>query len=253
MSFRDTRFFQAVFAGKAAMWSAVFTGILTVYTVLMYQVTRDSSESTERSQRAIVSIGGVTNPFRKILSGDGSRWESIRVGFFVRNGGPTPPRDLHVKINYQAFTGELPQNFTFPDQDDRAAKAMFLGPQTSEASYVTIPVSTFINAIEEKKRVYFWGWATYRDVFRGTPTRLTEFCVEAINIVMANPAIPAIPENRATNTPARPGVPEQIVTQASQLRTNTNMRFDIEACETHNCYDEDCPDYQNRVARANYY
>jgi hypothetical protein len=205
----------------AASATALFTGILTFFTIQMYRVAENANESTQRSQRAVVSIGGITNPLRKILSDDGKRWDSVRVGLFVANGGVTPPRNLRVKINHQLFANEIPIGFQFDDLDDTPPRTIFLGPSTREAVYSILPMDTLITAVNRKQRLFFWGWATYSDVFSDTPVRLTEFCLEAVNITFSDTTKPSDP--------------------------TTNMRFDIESCDRHNCYDGDCPDYERRA------
>jgi hypothetical protein len=73
---------------------------------------------------------------------------------------------------------------------------------------------------EGKKHLFVWGWTTYRDIFTGTPKRLSEFCTEVVSITWTKP----------DHTDA-----------ASDINTVNPP------CPTHNCYDEDCVDYSSRT------
>jgi hypothetical protein len=71
--------------------------------------------------------------------------------------------------------------------------------------------------------LYVWGWTRYRDVIERTPWHLTEFCSELTDF-LGNPLIAVGPGNTAT----------PVFTQ----------------CGAHNCSDEDCPDYKQRIAEG---
>ena len=71
-----------------------------------------------------------------------------------------------------------------------------------------------------KKRMFFWGWATYHDIFPRTPARLSEFCF------IVSGATWTKPDNSDSTADITIGTP---------------------SCPTHNCYDEECKDYQTRT------
>ena len=71
------------------------------------------------------------------------------------------------------------------------------------------------------RHLYFWGWMAYRDVFPGTPIRLTEYCVELANVT---------------------------ATGEEHTSPSTNFNWTTQPCPVaHNCYDEYCPDYEERI------
>jgi hypothetical protein len=217
--------------GAAAAWTALFTGILAVFTVvlvyytaLLYNVSRDANDSTQRIERATVFMGGLGG-VRKLLSDDNTRWDRVRVGFFFRNGGPTAPRNLRAKLSYQVFDGEMPSDFAFSDNTTTPPRTLFLGPDTQQATFIDLPLSAIEDVVERKKQLFVWGWATYNDVFNGTPPRLMEFCSELIDLQYTHP------------------VPE------TPLDNKNRLQISLETCPRHNCYDADCADYETRVAR----
>jgi hypothetical protein len=173
--------------------------------------------------RAIVSFTGITPSIRKNISKDGKVWESVRVGFNLINGGFTPTREMRIKINHQLFQGEPPLDFAFGDLDNKPPSVLTLGPSVSGSAFVTVPIGRF-TAAARGERLYFWGWVTYRDVFPHSPPRLTEFCGQAVNVTFTKPDSPNDPKG--------------------------NLRFDVESCPQHNCYDEDCPDYAAQAKSA---
>ena len=82
-----------------------------------------------------------------------------------------------------------------------------------------IPITVFNEVAAHRQRLFVWGWTTYRDVFWRTPTRLSEFCTEISNVTggLSDPA------------------------------TANSINWQTNACRTHNCYDEDCVDYQGKT------
>jgi hypothetical protein len=52
-------FYRLFFQGRAAIWTAVFTGVLTIFTYKMYEVSRIANDTTRSSERAFVSFAGL--------------------------------------------------------------------------------------------------------------------------------------------------------------------------------------------------
>jgi hypothetical protein len=70
----------------------------------------------------------------------------------------------------------------------------------------------------------FFGWVVYDDIFPGDPPRLTEFCTEMIQIT--------------------------IPFDADIADAKTRLTWNIMSCSEHNCYDEECKDYAERIKEA---
>jgi hypothetical protein len=156
---------------------------------------------------------------------------------------------LRVKLNHELFE-KMAGDYEFPDVDGSPAKLLFIGPNTNSATYMSVLVDTLIAAVDRKQRMFIWGWATYDDVFEGTPQRLTEFCSE-ISITFTeraarvappeqNPAAAALLALQAPQVDLIPPV-------RSRVGLQTDVRMESETCDRHNCYDEDCPNYQQRT------
>jgi hypothetical protein len=141
------------------------------------------------------------------------------VGFMVKwqNSGTTPTRDLHMHVSYLATPNiPLPDDFSFPDLWTEGAPHVnvlsVIGPKATMGSPAGPIQTPIIDAVyERRQRLYFWGWAEYKDVFENTPTHITKFCYELI-ITRKEPARP----KGFTYT----------------IRLDTWPR--------HNCYDKDC-------------
>lgn len=98
-------------------------------------------------------------------------------------------------------------------------------PQLAPKAIITLspdPISMDIVQLVRLQRMhyYLWGWVRYNDIFENTPMRLTEFCYE----VQATQGLSTEPHAKALN-----------------------IRY--HNCPTHNCYDEDCPDYVTQSKR----
>jgi hypothetical protein len=66
------------------------------------------------------------------------------------------------------------------------------------------------------RTIVFYGWVTYRDIFKDSPERLSEFCRTLATMVI------------------------------QPQRAQSAWGY----CPTHNCTDEDCPDYKERIKEA---
>jgi hypothetical protein len=96
------------------------------------------------------------------------------------NGGNSSTKNLRTRIDYELVDGELPNDFSFPDKADPigtgflAPKQMLMGPRIPQRQpLASVDVDQILNGT---KRLYFFGWAKYFDMFPGTPERITTFC-----------------------------------------------------------------------------
>ncbi|HSI52102.1 MAG TPA: hypothetical protein VLA61_27870 [Ideonella sp.] len=96
------------------------------------------------------------------------------------SGGNTPTRELRTYIDYVVTDGELPADFVFPEDASPIArgflapKQMFNGPRIPATSPLDVSISEQVRT--NAKKLYFFGWAKYFDMFHNTPERITKFC-----------------------------------------------------------------------------
>jgi Sec-independent protein translocase protein TatA len=129
-----------------------------------------SAQLTERNammaQRAFVHVSSLAWN----LAGGG-----VKVSPAWDNNGTTPTRSLRISTNWKAWHGELPADFAY--SYTRPPERLFLGPRgQTDVGSVTIPMRDIQAAIEERVQLYFWGRATYEDVFEGSQPHFVEFC-----------------------------------------------------------------------------
>ena len=91
------------------------------------------------------------------------------------NSGATPTRNLRISTNWKTSHGEMPADFVFTYA--RAPERLFLGPNgRADVGAVLIPMRDIQAAIEDRVNLYFWGRATYEDMFEGSEPHFLEFC-----------------------------------------------------------------------------
>ena len=209
-----------LFVNKANMWIAIFTCVFTLFTGLLAYIAHETDETNKVSQRAFISYQGTGGS--KILTQDGSAIASVQVLVLWQNGGNTPTRTAFTRVNWQPFFPDLPDNFAFHDIGDAETRPFVVGPKASSTIAIVVPISAFSDAKERKNRLFMWGWTTYRDSFKKSPPRLTEFCSEIVNIGSTKPSL---------------------------TDPTGELTWQATTCKTHNCYDEDCEDYQSKTSQ----
>jgi hypothetical protein len=164
-------------------------------------------------QRAFVFLGDVT---ATVIGNN-----TVDFYFPMENSGTTPTKDMRLHISYQWGPKPLPDNFDFPDLwspgSPHVNRHTLLSPKGKIGQHVG-PISLPIvqAAIHRQTHLYFWGWAKYHDVFQDTPLHVTKFCSEFVPLGQGEESAPAV----------------------------TMLRFTLEMCERHNCYDEECRNKQ---------
>lgn len=99
----------------------------------------------------------------------------------VVNDGQTPTKGLHFEVNWAIWEGDLPKDFTYPNHGTVDGSSRELAPKGRHLSGTIDITHAQIRSIEAKeKRLFFYGWATYNDVFEKTPLHHTFFCHEVI-------------------------------------------------------------------------
>jgi hypothetical protein len=112
---------------------------------------------------------------------------------------------------------DLPPNFDYPDlwmpAEPHTATPAFAGPQKNlDTTPLDIPPETIRAVQAGATHLFFWGWTRYRDVFKGTPEHISEYCVE----------LKGFRGDPFDTNPSHP------------------VLLTLENCKTHNCYDDEC-------------
>ena len=171
-----------IMAASAAA-SAIFAGILAVLTWQLFKVGKNQHEAMISDQRAFVFVETFDTNFINNQLIIQPRW---------RNSGSTPTRFMTNYVNWKPFSGDLPDDYTFPDLDgvgnpvssDRPLPRVFVGPKAvALAQALVLPIATLDALRTSQQRVFVWGWAKYGDVFGGH--HVTRFCNE-LKIVPAD-------------------------------------------------------------------
>ena len=243
-------FWNKFFVNKAAAWTALFTGMLTVFTYFLYRVSDTTSETAKISERGFLSLAAaqlgprlVDNP----ALGNDAKWLGQEISVIWNNGGNTPARDIVIQTNLQPFYPDLPTSYDYPLNPEKTLAA--IGPKAVYGTTVNLPRDMVSDYWHAKKRLFIWGAAVYKDAFPNTPDRLTEFCVELTHLTIN--MIPTVPKNNGQKTTAKGTIAVIANPSPNPDAPNANLaNFQWQQCPTHNCYDEDCKDYAQRVKSA---
>jgi hypothetical protein len=210
------------FANSAPAWTAIFTGVLTVFTIQLSQLAHDSNDTAKETQRAFLSFSGIS-PVMTLTGSDGKR---IATEVIVKwnNSGTTPADQAVTRVNAQLWPSDLPDGFDFKDLPGAASVPLAIGPKGDGGATMLLPLHMLQLQREASSRLYVWGWAVYKDIFKGDPDRLTEFCTEIIQV--------AIPPEKTIDDPT------------------ATLSWNLAQCKHNNCYDETCTDYSSRIKDA---
>jgi hypothetical protein len=144
--------------------------VQTLYMLLALRSMRKAAKASQRNmttaQRAFLYIGTTT-------------WSPadthVKITPTWANSGATPTRNLRISTNWKTSHGEMPADFVFTYA--RAPERLFLGPNgRADVGAVLIPMRDIQAAIEDRVNLYFWGRATYEDMFEGSEPHFLEFC-----------------------------------------------------------------------------
>jgi len=213
------------FRDRSAAWTALFTGVLVLFTYKLWQVAERADDTSRATQRAFIGLAGIgggvglTSPDRKTRLG-----QEVYVNWV--NSGTTPAKNAVTNISEQPWpsTSDL-QGFDFHDLNPATKQPLLIGPKETSGIRTAIPLDFLRNQRDGKARLYFWGWIIYDDIFPGDPPRLTEFCTEMIQVSIG-------PADKDISEP------------------NSFLGWNTQRCPQHNCYDEGCLDYAARIKEA---
>jgi hypothetical protein len=199
------------------MWSCIFTGVLMVFSGLLYEVNNKANETSIATQRAFISFAGpiVVRDIR------GNKLKGVNFYYVMSNSGTTPASETDLEWN-MSLGPTIPQkglDFETLPQNERTASV--LGPKANfQFKPVYLSVEDMEAVADGKEHLFFWGWVTYRDIFKGTPERLSEFCIDVTSATW---------------------------TKANHTDPMADLTMVTPPCPVHYCYDQKCEDYTART------
>jgi hypothetical protein len=213
------RIWTFLFVGKAGMWTAIFTGVLTLFTYLVWDVYEAINQTTQSSERAFITNTGMAPFMTKVLDAQGKQISGYNLSTSWANSGTTPSKIVTYEANL-AIVSNSPESTDFDNLSQSEKYYVVFGPkQILQIPQYFISLTDLESVEAGKSHVFLWGWATYHDIFLNTPTRLTEYCIEILTPKWTKP-------DRADPT--------------------GDVNIQSPPCKTHNCYDEECADYKKR-------
>jgi hypothetical protein len=213
-----TKAYDLLFKDKAAVWTALFTCILAIFTYLLYQVSKTANDTSTATQAALVSSFGPS--LSKVLSDDGKTLKGYNAVFTWVNNGTTPSKSTLMQSNVTVGRDLPTRSLDFSSLPQSKIMSGVIGPKAGiqvQPSFISL--KDFEDVAQERTHMFMWGWATYKDVFSNTP-RLSEYCfdVQGANWTKPNHADPT-----------------------------TDMTIINPPCGVHFCFNEECEDYSTRT------
>jgi hypothetical protein len=172
---------------------AISTTCYTKYAKRQWRVMRDQLPELHTSAEAAksaadidrIALESVQRPFvtfppevRAIAVVDAGK-KLKRWSFYlpVENSGNTTAQPMRMRFN---FDGQGNTELTaYPDRGNSASVPVVLGPKARLWSEALDVSPNVIEKVKRKKaRLFFYGWACYRDSFPKTKVHITEFCWE---------------------------------------------------------------------------
>jgi hypothetical protein len=212
------RVYTVLFEGKAAMWTALFTFALAVFSGLLLRVSRDANDASIETQRAFINVSD-NLPMSKV--GDEKGLTGYQFNVAIINSGDTPTKiaSYQVACRVQDSAPEKGTNFEALPEGERVSQVF--GPKmASGVAPFFISIADLESVAQKSNRAFIWGWVEYRDIFKDTPMRLSEFCVQILTPRWSKPV---------------------------HSDPTGDVVVSFAACPSHNCYDENCEDYFKRA------
>ena len=214
--------FAKFFIGKSAAWTAIFTCALVVFSFLLYRSNQQANETSLAVQRAFLTYVPMQPSWSKVPSAEKNEIISgYNFNMALVNNGTTPTKSAIYQVNIAVSNSAPSKGLDFSSLQQSEKTPYVFGPRFAAQVKPVFVSLTDIEAVSQaKKHIFIWGWAVYRDIFDGTPTRLTEFCNE---------------------------VTEPVWTKPTHTDPSAEMGSLFLPCPTYNCYDENCGDYSERI------
>jgi hypothetical protein len=228
----DKKRWYDTFRERPTDWLLVlFNGLLVCATIALFisgekvadsaktsaVAAKDSADIAKQAliagQRAFISVSYRPSAHKNIMDGKIYAYGFTPVWL---NAGNTPTRNMENHINIRAFEKEIAGDWDFPNlwnakvaPEKRVPVPLGASPKnTVDGQSVAVDIKTIQDVIDGKKFLYFWGSATYNDVFPDTERHVTRFAVQIV----------------AGGTPEEP----------------EHMSFSFPFLGKYNCSDEEC-------------
>jgi hypothetical protein len=163
----------------ASFWAVVTQAIVAALALAaLLADLRHNRKSSERQLRAYLTIDELTVDFRRNKQGivtDGV------IEAVWRNTGQTPALDIRSSIDWLSVAGKLPDDFTYPQENDDGSRHMMGPGQGFNSTARAFRIDDFSAAATRARRIFVWSSVDYTDVFG--ERRRTE--VEAEMVVSA--------------------------------------------------------------------
>jgi hypothetical protein len=140
-------------------------------------VARDSLIHT---QRAYVRVANFPWLWRGDTDRPGKFFYDITP--IIENAGNTQTVDAKINVNWALRDDPLPEGFDFPFVAQHGF-TLIGAHQSVGASNAVILDDDLLLVQSGTKYFYIWGVVNYRDVFPGTPERVTEFCAQISRVI----------------------------------------------------------------------
>ncbi|WP_417434246.1 hypothetical protein [Hoeflea sp.] len=176
---------DATIASRTGIMGIVISAIGLTMLYLTLAETRNATTAVVRSNESFIlasnaqlrpyvfinDIGCEVEPRGDLTEHD------IRVFVTWKNCGQTPTVRAMWDLNFRHDTSDsLPQDFTYPQSNDRGSVVLGPGQESRDVSIV-IPGSKVELARSGYGRIFLWGWVEYSDNFPNTLRHRTEMCV----------------------------------------------------------------------------
>jgi hypothetical protein len=129
------------------------------------------------SQRAFICFLGEGRVITRTDESGGSLGYEFQLSF--ENSGDTPALEVLMQFNAHWRPDDLPDDYPYTDFG-ALGNPMMIGPKARQFGIGPFVPREELNAMRDgKKKIYFYGWAEYRDIFfPKTPVRRTEYCFQ---------------------------------------------------------------------------
>ncbi|NOT28400.1 MAG: hypothetical protein HOP16_20155 [Acidobacteria bacterium] len=222
--------YRILFDGRSAAWTAIFTAVITWYTIQLTYISDLANRNNVAAQRPFVYLAQQINGSKLI---DKGAVTGMRFHLRLENSGNTPATNVWGRSTLQVRSERLTEGFDFPDGDTSSPSPTILGPRGYGEQMLDVPLNDFFQVVQKKQFLYIWGWVMYSDTLASTPFHLTEFCFELTGVA------PSIDTT---------SLPPTETFDVSDPKIGYNFTFNPCAV-SHHCVDESCPDYAALVAK----
>jgi hypothetical protein len=203
---------------SAAIWTAIFTGVLTVVAILQWLAYQKANDLNIANQQATINSAGPA--WQPILAPDAKSITGWRFQYGWVNTGHLPAKSVVSQINVSLGDKRPERGLDFATLPQGSTILGVIGPGSSFSTpELDVSVNDMKSVALGQKHLFFWGWAVYEDSL-SSKKRLTEFCNDFTSVEFSKP------------DPTSP---------------TSTLIAQWPPCQIHNCYDEQCEDYNERT------